>query len=95
MTVEGKRLEILDQDMKQKTLKYPNHFVNYELHAAQNGNQNYPDPSVLVAIPHEDASANDDNWRLTGGGPSVPPSGVDRPAPAGAGDSVLRSIGDR
>jgi hypothetical protein len=95
MAVEGKRLEILDQDMKQKTLKYPEHYVNYQLHATQNGNQSYPDPSVLVAIPHEDASSSDDNWRLTGGGPNVPPSGVDRPAPAGAGDSVLRSIGDR
>lgn len=95
MTVEGKRLEILDPDMKQKTLKYPNHYVNYELHAAQNGNQSYPDPSVLVEIPHQDTTSSDDNWRLTGGGPNVPPSDVNHPAPAGAGDSVLRSIGDR
>jgi hypothetical protein len=93
MAVEGKRLEILDPQMKQKTLKYPNHYVNYELHSVQNGNQNFPDPSVLVEIPHDDASANDDSWRLTGG-QGVSASTGDRPAPAGAGDSVLRSIGD-
>lgn len=92
MAVEGKRLDILDANMKQKTVEYPYHYQNYALHAAQNGNTSYPDPSVLVAIPHDEAAASDDdNWRLTGGQPNVSGNG---PAPAGAGDNVLRSIGD-
>lgn len=94
MAVEGKRLDILDPNMKQKTVDYPYHYVNYELHGAQNGNVTYPDPSVLVAIPHEDASAEDESWRLTGGRPKDSASTEHRPAPAGAGDDVLRSIGD-
>lgn len=94
MAVEGKRLDILDPNMKQKTVEYPYHFQNYALHAAQNGNTSYPDPSVLVAIPHDEAAAsNDDNWRLTGGQPNVS-STPSAPAPSGAGDNVLRSIGD-
>lgn len=95
MAVEGKRLEYLDQEMKQKTVQYPYHFVNYQLHGTQNGNQTFPDPSVLVVVPHEDAAESEDNWRLTGGQPNVSSSSGNQPAPAGAGDSVLRSIGDR
>lgn len=92
MAVEGKRLDIIDPDMKRKTVEYPYHYQNYELHAVQNGNTNYPDSSVLVAIPHDEAAAaDDDNWRLSGGQPNV--SGNER-APSGAGDNVLRSIGD-
>lgn len=92
MAVEGKRLNILDPNMKQKTVDYPYHYQNYELHAAHNGNTNFPDASVLVAIPHDEAAtADDDNWRLTGGQPNVSGNG---PAPSGAGDSVLPSIGD-
>lgn len=92
MAVEGKRLDILDPNMKQKTVEYPDHYHNYELHAVQNGDTSYPDSSVLVVIPHDEAgSADDDNWRLNGGQPNVPRNG---PAPTGAGDNVLRSIGD-
>jgi hypothetical protein len=94
MAVQGKRLDILDPIMKQKTVDYPYHYVNYELHAAQNGNVNYPDPSVLVAIPHEDAPSDDESWRLTGARPNSQSSSENRPAPAGAGDNVLKSIGD-
>jgi hypothetical protein len=70
--------------------------VNYELHAAQSGNQSFPDQSVLVVIPHDQAAAGAaDDWQLTGG---RAPSDVQQslhPAPPAAGDSVLRSIGDR
>jgi hypothetical protein len=94
MAVEGKRLDIQDPTMKQKTVDYQYHFVNYELHGAQNGNATYPDSSVLVAIPHQDAAAEDESWRLTGGRPNSSTPAEHRPAPSGAGDNVLRSIGD-
>lgn len=94
MAVEGKRLDILDSGMKQKTVDYPYHFVNYELHGTQNGNQTFPDASVLVAIPHQEASGDDDNWRLTGGRPNGTAPVEHGPAPRGTGDDVLKSIGD-
>jgi hypothetical protein len=95
MTVMAQRLEIVDPDLKQKTLQYKEHFVNYEGRGTVNGQ---PDPSVLVVIPHEQSVATQDDWRLTGGSapadaqPQQPP--VQRQAPTAAGDSVLRSLGD-
>jgi hypothetical protein len=94
MAVEGKRLDILDPNMKQKTVEYPYHFQNYELHATQNGNVSYPDSSVLVAIPREDGFSDDESWRLSGVRSNSSSGSDNRPAPTGAGDNVLKSIGD-
>jgi hypothetical protein len=60
-----------------------------------NSGETYPDPSVLVVIPRDEASSNDDSWRLTGGQAGGNPAAAAPHAPAGAGDSVLRSIGDK
>lgn len=98
MAVQAPKLDILDPDMKGKVKEYPYHAVNYEFHGVEHGGQTFPDPSVLVVIPHEEASARggDDNWRLTGGQPANPSGDpVPHAAPQGAGDSVLRSIGDK
>jgi hypothetical protein len=81
--------------MKKKIAEFPNHFVNYELHAAQSGNQAFPDPSVLVVIPRETTvTGNGDDWLLSAGSQpgEQPPVRV---TPSAAGDNVLRSIGDK
>jgi hypothetical protein len=96
MAVQAPKLDIQDADMKKKVKEYPYHSVNYEYHGVTNAGQTFPDPSVLVVIPHDEASAaNDDNWRLTGGQPGGNAAAAPHPAPAGAGDNVLRSIGDK
>ncbi|HEY2589660.1 MAG TPA: hypothetical protein VGI81_28200 [Tepidisphaeraceae bacterium] len=98
MAVQAPKLDILDPDMKKKVKEYPYHAVNYEYHGVSNSGETYPDPSVLVVIPHDAASANDDSWRLTGGQPggnTAPAAAPPHAAPAGAGDNVLRSIGDK
>lgn len=96
MAVQAPKLDILDADMKKKVKAYPYHAVNYEYHGVTNSGETYPDPSVLVVIPRDEASANDDSWRLTGGQAGGNPAAVaPHAAPAAAGDSVLRSIGDK
>ena len=93
MTVMASKLVVQSDDMKKEIAKFPYHFVNYEYHGAVKGTQTFPDPSVLVAIPHEEASADD--WQLTGGrAPADVQQTLPRPTGA-AGDNVLRSIGDR
>lgn len=95
MAVMGAKLVIQSPDMKQKIADFPDHFVNYERHAAQNGNQLFPDPSVLVVIPREQAATTDgDNWLLNAGGQPADQAPV-HSAPSSAGDNVLRSIGDK
>lgn len=93
MAVQAPKLDVQDADMKKKVKEYPYHAVNYEYHGVSNGGQTFPDSSVLVVIPHEEAAAGDDNWRLTGGG--GPAAAAPHPAPTGTGDNVLRSIGDK
>jgi len=93
MAVEGMKLEIQSPDMKAEISKFPYHYVNYELHASESKGQTFPDPSVLVIIPREQAAGGEEDWRLSGG---ASPAGVQQPrAPSAAGDNVLRSIGDR
>lgn len=94
MSVQGNKLEIQSDDMKKRIAEFPYHYVNYELHAAQSGNQQFPDPSVLVVIPRAQSTATEDDWRLTGGSQSVPDAAQPR-QPSAAGDNVLRSIGDK
>ena len=96
MTVEGLKLDIQDADMKKKVADYPHHYINYELRGTQNGGQVFPDPSFLFIIPHEQSSAGDDDYLLSGGSPRN--MGAQQPAPrvpGTPGDSSLRSIGDR
>jgi hypothetical protein len=99
MTVMGLKLDILDPDLKAKTKEYPYHYVNYALHSTQApSGQEYPDPSVLVVIPRQQASSGQDDWQLTGGAQRAPADVPLLTQPQGssaAGDSVLRSIGDR
>jgi len=96
MTVEGKKLDIQSQDMKKWIAIYPSHFVNYELHGSQNGNQTFADPSVLIIIPREQDAGGGDDYLLNGGTPRDVISAPGRSrAPSAAGDSVLRSIGDK
>jgi hypothetical protein len=96
MAVQAPKLDIVDPDMKKKAKEYPYHAVNYEYRGVSHGGETFPDSSVLVVIPHDQASAGDDNWRLTGGEPGGNPgAAAPHPTPAGAGDNVLRSIGDK
>jgi hypothetical protein len=92
MTVMGFKLQIVDPDMK-KTVEDPKfqyHMTNYEYRGTQEGQ---PDPSVLVAIPHQQSVAREEDWRLNGGGATGQPQ-VEQRKPSAAGDNVLRSIGD-
>lgn len=102
MTVMAQKLEILDPDMKQKAKEYPDHFVNYQQRGITSKGQTFPDPSVLVMIPHDQSIGHENDWRLTGGGGGGGVNGVagaQQPpvqtnTPRSAGDSVLRSLGD-
>ena len=92
MTVEAPKLEVLDPDMKAKIANpnYKYHLVN----GAAYGVKDNPDPSVLIAIPHDQSMARDDDWRLNGGMTPSNAQPAPRQAPSSPGDSVLRSIGD-
>jgi len=95
LTVEGMKLEIQSPDMKKWIAIHPDHYVNYELHGSQNGNQSFADPSVLVIIPRDEPAGGDD-YLLNGGTPRDMVTTPARPhAPTAAGDNVLRSIGDK
>jgi hypothetical protein len=95
MAVMGMKLEIKNPDMLQKTVEFPDHFVNYELHAAQSKGQSFNDPSVLVVIPREaTVTGSGDDWMLNVGAQPGEQPAV-RPTPSAAGDNVLRSIGDK
>jgi hypothetical protein len=92
MTVEAPKLEVLDPEMKAKIDNpiYKYHLVN----GAAYGMKDNPDPSVLIAIPHDQSIARDDDWRLNGGVAPNSAQSTPRAAPTSAGDSILRSIGD-
>ena len=96
MTVMAQKRVYNDPTLAKKAEEYPYHYVNYELRGTQNGAQVFPDPSVLVIIPHEQTAATDDDWRLTGGvqpsPPGLPQEGRHSPGNT-PGDDALRSIG--
>jgi len=99
MTVEAPKLDIRNAEMKAKVAQYPHHYANYKLFGAEHDGKVYPDSSVLVAIPHDQAMApapGPDDYQLTGGlGTGSAPAPIQRPTPSSPGDSVLKSIGDR
>lgn len=93
MVVEGKKLEYNDPQMQEKAKEYPVHSVNYEVRGFDRDGKKFPDPSVLVIVPHDEGSGGEDDSMLTGGPQRQPAvQSPPRPQDTPPGDSALRSI---
>lgn len=96
MLVMAMKRQYNDPLMEKKAAEYPYHYVNYELRGTRNGDHVLPDPSVLVAIPHEQAGGTEEDYQLTGGTErGRPPVETHGPTDTTPGDDALRSIGSR